>query len=249
MGTPEDPTRQTLEKRERAGPGTRDSNPARAATEELAEAKVELAIELLLDLREVQDQLERYVRVYIEAGERLVRCGDMLETLRHSPLADSDWRAVKRDLDHTRPLCGGEVSRRRVPEEAQQLASDFDEKLNGAQEEMRVALGVPSPDYEHIRDEVYNAVWQMSEATRQLAETCRVNAEEWLNEIGKALSRIFGRIDQQMEARHTATPGEARASSADRESGEPTTLNVGSERASPPQRQRSGFLSFLKGES
>ena len=239
MGTPEDPTlHQTLEERDRAGPGRRDANPAGAVTKEPAEPKFELGIKLIEELRCVQTELERHVRVYLEAGERLVRCSDLLETLRKPRLTGDEWLKLKRQLDRTRPLAGSDAIRQ-APEELAHIAKDFDEEREKANDEMRAALDpTQGAGLKAIQNEVFTRVWNMSGHAGALTETCRDGAEAWLNRIGNALSRIFGRIDQQMEARQAATPGEARASSADREPGEPTTLNVGSEPVPPPEHQR-----------
>lgn len=231
-------------------PATRNANPARAASETPAQRKVELAVELLEKLRCVQTELERHVRVYLEAGERLVRCTDLLETLLHKSLSEHEWRTVKRDLDRTRPL-SGTAALRQADEELALIAKEFDGERDLANEEMRRALDPTQrqgADLAAIQNAVFTKVWNMSVAAGRLTENCRDGADDWLNQIREALSALFGRIDEQLAARETMG-AEAFAPRADWKPDAPVT-NMGSTPAPVSEQPQRGLLgSLLKGGS
>jgi hypothetical protein len=205
---------------------SREITAARLGAQGLAEMKVDeesqeitvvdLEVDLLENLRCVQTELERHVRVYLEAGDRLVRCSELFEILlKPSPLPDDEWQKVARYLERTRSLAGS-AALRQADEELVGIAEEFDTERESAQKELRAALNPTEggTDLKEIQDRVFNGVWNMSLAAGRLTESCREGADNWLNQIRDVLSGLFGRIEgQRMErARRSA---EERARQAD----------------------------------
>jgi hypothetical protein len=209
---------------ERAEQNTR-ANSARIAPLDDAE-KVELAVGLLNELRCVQDELERHVRLYLEAGERLVLCTKVLRTLRKKALSDDDWETISDNLDAVEALTGTEALKEADPKLVR-IASEFDDEREDANRELQAALNpTQGVDLDTVQDKLFNNVWNMSRAAGQLTQSCRSGAESWLNRIGKSLSALFGRIDQQLEARKGVTTT-ARSTSTAYEPGDEAAANEG----------------------
>ena len=190
------------------------------------------------------------MRVYLEAGERLVRCTDLLETLLHKSLSEHE-SADRQARPRSDPALSGTATLRQADEELALIAKEFDGERVLANEEMRRALDPTQrqgADLAAIQNAVFTKVWNTSVAAGRLTENCRDGADDWLNQIREALSALFGRIDEQLAARETMG-AEAFAPRADWKPDAPVT-NMGSTPAPVSEQPQRGLLgSLLKGGS
>jgi hypothetical protein len=181
--------------------GTGAAGFRQAFVEETIEERVELRLELLRALREVPDDVERYVRVFSEASHRRILCSNIVDQLRRE---SPEWRTVEDLLRQVRPL-GGTEDVRGLPDEIASLAAAFDEKRQQTSDDVRLALNkAQGADLNELQDTVYNLVWEMSELADGIADRCSDMSDRLFRDIRRAVQVLFGEIDTQLRHRGSA---------------------------------------------
>lgn len=172
-------------------------SPAR----ELVEERVELRLELLKTLRDVPDDVERYVRVYTEASRRRILSSTLVDQIRRE---HPEWQTVADTFRQIRPL-GRTEDVERLPPEIQQLAGEFDEKREAASAEIRLAVNpAQGADLGTIKDNVFNLAWEMREVADDIADRCDGRADDLFRDIRRDIQVLFGQIDEQIRHRQSA---------------------------------------------
>jgi hypothetical protein len=186
--------------RQPAVPASSDRNQSR---EPPTTRMVSVRFALLHELQTKQIELETFVRVFIAANERAERGANVaaylrqaLDAVRGDALKGGEfWGRMRTDLERIGELANVRAVDR-LPHNLAEGVPAFDEQLAQAFDLVNIAANpTQAGDPAEIVNELWACVSKMNMISGQIARSCKVKADEGLEDIQTLLVRIFERIE------------------------------------------------------